>query len=86
MPHNYHVLGTNPKDPKQVKEDVQASARRHGGTGRNTIYFDRLNKRAYVFCGFSTEAKARKAVTSMAKELGAKQHGVVVTASELGLR
>lgn len=86
MPHNYLVLGTNPKDPKQVKQEVKASARRHGGTGRNTIYFDRSNKRAYAFCGFSTEAKARSAVKSMARELGAKQHGVVVTARELGLR
>jgi hypothetical protein len=86
MPHNYHVLSTNPKDPKHVKEEIQASARQHGGTGRNTIYFDRSNKRAYAFCGFPTEAKARSAVTPMAKELGAKQHGVVVTASELGLR
>lgn len=86
MPHNYFILGTNPRDPKQVKHEVNAAARRHGGTGRNTIYFDRANKRAYVFCGFSTEAKARNAATSIAKELGAKQHGVVVTATELGLR
>lgn len=91
MPHNYIVIGTNPKDPATVKQDVTEAARANGGNDQNTFYVDLANNRVYAFCGFDQEAKAKTAVSAMVKALTKKAYnvresGVVATATELGLR